>query len=251
VYSPNHFIALSVLLSAMVPIYMAASNWGAIGRKRSKALCLFCGWLGFASLFSVLFFLSESTGRVAGLPVYLLNLPIGYVLRDKQRPIYDAAVRLGARPASMWKGSIIGLGLVLCALAVPVVGFTVVTEIQVRHGLVLLSEKKHEEAAAVFGSILRREPDNAGAVFNLALCDVLMERWDQAASGFEKYLEKDKTNAAAYAFLGYARSRQGRLAEARELTSKARALDPGIVERLFDVGSKPEGTRDSGRETKR
>src|SRR5262245_10933182 len=106
-YNPKHFVWLAPLLSMMVPVYLAASNWGRLGKTRTKWQVLGLGFLGLISMFVGLSFLPDSGGRAAG---YLINIPVAYVLMQKQRPLYAGALRLGARPASPFGGPSLGLG---------------------------------------------------------------------------------------------------------------------------------------------
>lgn len=151
-----------------------------------------------------------------------------------QRPVYRAALRLGAQPGSLFKGSVLGLGVLLCALALPVGGALAKYQLDLRHGAQLFEQGNYEEAVNVFERLLRQDPDDDSAVFNLALCHAAMERWAEAAQGFEKYLRRNDQDPAAYAFLAHIRSAQGRHQEAESVASKARALDPNIFEKLFE-----------------
>lgn len=65
VYNPKHFIWLAFLFSAMVPIYLAASNWGKIGRTRTKRLWLGLGFVGFALMFTSLLYYETLAASVA------------------------------------------------------------------------------------------------------------------------------------------------------------------------------------------
>lgn len=239
-YNPKHFVWLAFLLSAMVPIYLAASNWGKIGMTRTKHLWLGLGFLGFVLLFTVLALLPDTGSAGGRLMGYIINLPVGYLLRDMQRPLYHSAVRLGSQPGPLFKGCVFGLGFVLCAMAVAFVGVTAKYHFEFQHGRELLAQDKYEEAATVFENILREDPNDDSAVFNLALCHVFMEQWAEAAQGFEQYLRRNDKNPAAYALLAHVRNAQGRHPEADSLAAKARALEPSIFEKLFGSEASPE-----------
>jgi tetratricopeptide (TPR) repeat protein len=153
---------------------------------------------------------------------YLINVPLGYVLREKQRPVYAVALRLGAQPGSLFKGSIAGLGLVVCAFVLAILGYLAQYEIELRRGSDLLAQERYREAARVYEGILRRDPDDDSSVFNLALCHFYMEQWTEAAEGFERYLRRNAEDPAVYTFLAQVRAAQGRQVEADWLDSRAR-----------------------------
>jgi len=98
-------------------------------------------------------------------------VPIGYLLRDFHLAVYRAALRLGAQPGSPFKGTVIGLGFLLCAFALPAGGVIAKYEIESSQGARL---------------------------------------FDPAAQGFENYLRRNDKDPATYAFLANVRSAQGR-----------------------------------------
>lgn len=239
-YNPKHFIWLAVLFSAMVPIYLAATNWGRLGEVRKKWLWLGVGFLGLTLLFTVSMLLPDEYAGAKWLG-YLFNLPIAYALRQTQRPVYATALRLGALPRSLWLGSIVGLVLVVAALAVAIAGQGAAYDIQYRRAHALVGDGKFEEAARIFQDMLRRNPDDGGAEFNLALCYHGLERWDEAADGLERCIRRNPADAEAHTFLAYVRARQGRRTEADSLASRARGLDPQVVQRLFGFDEEAAG----------
>jgi hypothetical protein len=100
-YDPKHFAWLGVLFSGLVPVFMSASNWGKVGKTKTKWRCLGAGFIGFTALFAILglFGNAPKGGGNLGLNL-LLNVPVALLLRDRQRPLYDAALRLGAERAT-------------------------------------------------------------------------------------------------------------------------------------------------------
>jgi tetratricopeptide (TPR) repeat protein len=128
-------------------------------------------------------------------------------------------------------------------------------------GQALLANRQLDSAAAVFGGILARRPDNAPALQGLAMARlqaarvpeaiVLLERvvalepdnglalynlgyarlqqadYERAAGLFERTLQLAPTMVPAHNMLGEAYSRQGRLAEARRSWETALRIEPG------------------------
>jgi hypothetical protein len=247
-YDPKHFVWLGVVFCALVPLFMSASNWGKLGKTKTKWRCLGAGFMGFTALFTILtLFGNTGKGRGnLGLNL-LLNVPVALLLRDRQRPLYDAALRLGAERATIVKGLLAGLGLVVGAIVLSLSGLTAFAALEFRLGVGLMNEQKYAEAAARFEHLLDWNPDADGALFDLSFCHVMQKHWEEGGRGFERYLKREPNNPAAIAYLAYVRYRQGRYAEANALMARARAIDPHIFEKLFSPGYELPGPPRSAR----
>ena len=232
-YNPASFVWLAWAFSGLVPIYLAASNWGKFRQTRKRFLCLGLGFLGFAAMFTLLGMLPKSAIGFARVTAFAVNLPIGFLLAKSQRPLYEAAVNLGARPASLFKGLFLGLGCVLGALA-PAIGVSHAKyTLEMEQGVRLVEQADYSAAAAIFRQMLRNDPDDPVVVYWLAWCHFQMRNWDEAGRGFEQYLKADEKNAVALALLSRVRLIQGRGKEGESLAARARAQDPQIFETLF------------------
>lgn len=219
--------------SGLVPIYLAASNWGQFRQTRKRFLWLGLGFLGFAALFTLVGMLPKTARGIARWIGLAVNLPIGS-LGKSQRPLYKAAVNLGARPASLFKGLFLGLGCVLGALA-PAVGISHAKyTLEMEQGVRLVEQEDYSAAAAIFRRMLRNDPDDPAVAYWLAWCHFQMRNWDEAGRGFEQYLKADEKNAVALALLSRVRLIQGRGKEGESLAARARAQDPQIFEKLFE-----------------
>src|SRR5262245_39381373 len=130
-YNPKHFIWLALLFSALVPIYMAASNWGRLGEPKKKWQWVGFGFLGLTVLFTPATLAPRHIpgGMLTG---PLINLPVAYLLQTLQRPLFWAAGRLGARPGSVWKGTMVGLVLVAASLGLAIGGPWAAYQIEIR-----------------------------------------------------------------------------------------------------------------------
>ena len=232
-YNPQHFVWLAVLFTALVPIYLAAANWGKIGNTRAQRWWLGLGFLGFTLLFSLLALQSDN-GRGAGWLVgWLIHPSLALWLREKQRPLYAASLRLGAQPGSLFKGWILGMGFLLGASVLPVASSIVKYQIEFLQGAQLIAQGQYEKAAPIFERILRQDPDDADAVFNLALCHLCLEQWEPAAEGLRAYLKQYDEDPDAHAYLGYVLQEQGQEEEAERHFAVAERLDPEVLTRLF------------------
>jgi len=232
-YNPKHFLLLALLLTAMVPIFLAASNWGRIGKTGRRNRWLLIAFVCFILFFGVLILLPDS-GMSTKYLGYLINLPIGWILREKQQPVYAVSLVLGAKPASIFFGSIKGFALALLALLISAAGFMAYMIVEENRAVALYEEGRCEEAASIFEKLLRREAEDDKARFGLALCHVCMERWEDAANGFRAYLKRNNDDPVAHAFLGYVLQEQGQQQEAEEHFNTAVSLDPKVLTELFE-----------------
>ncbi|MFM8580756.1 MAG: tetratricopeptide repeat protein [Planctomycetaceae bacterium] len=232
-YDPASFVWLAFAFSGLVPIYLAASNWGQLRQRRRKFLWLGLGVLGFAALFTLFSVLPTAVGGIGRVIGFAVNLSLGFLLGQSQRPLYEAAVKQGARPASLFKGLLLGLGFVVGALALAVGGMVARYNLEFEQGVRLLEQEDFPAAASVFQRILRTDPDDPAAQYRLAWCQFQMRNWDEAGRGFEHYLKADENNSVALALLSRVRFIQGRSKEGEALAARARALDPQIFESLF------------------
>jgi tetratricopeptide (TPR) repeat protein len=234
-YKPSHFVLLAFLLSAWVPIYLAALNWGRLGNPQAKRRLLLAGFLGFVALFSLLMFLPISAGpSYSKFFGHLINPTIGWLLMSFQETAYARASKLGAKNASTTVGSIRGLGFLLLAMAIPIVGFSVGWTFMNDRATALLQEDECEEAAVVFERLLRWDETDTVIRYNLGLSYACLERWGEAVENFEEYLEENGGDSEAHAFLGWALDNQGHSEQAEAHYATAEELEPGILDRLSD-----------------
>jgi tetratricopeptide (TPR) repeat protein len=239
-FSPNSFLWLSLFLSAMVPIYLSASNWGKIGKTRTKWLWLGGGFVFFVLLFAVLMYLPDSSHTSAKIIGYAVNVPIAFYLHGKQKSVYGVAIQLGASSGSLFKGSLVGLSYAIVALIIAVALQATHSVMKynsdLNHGVDLFDHKQYEEAAVVFSKILRQDPKDRDALIYISLCNYNLERWDKTAEILVYYLKQDTKNPVAYALLSRVRAKQGDLKQAEKLALQARILDPQIFVKLFRDG---------------
>ena len=231
-YDPKHYFWLAFLVSAIFPIFMAASNWGRLGKTKTKHLYLGATFLActFVSGLHAMFPSSFSGARFM---VGAVSLALGLLLRDRQRPLFSAALRRGAQPAPLTRGLLGGLGMLVCLVLVFGAGFGVTYFIQFRRGLAFINEGNYRAAVPTFEHALQLAPEEDVVLLNLAYCYVMLEHWQEGADTLQRYVTRKRDNAYAFALLAYVRNRQGRHQEAEDLLSKARALDPEIIEKLW------------------
>lgn len=105
----------------------------------------------------------------------------------------------------------------------------------VRSAESLLGQKKWAEAADLYRGILRQEPGNAAALYNLGALlagfhggggAVLPDEMVEAANLFTRYLQLKPGDADTMAALAFVRMSQGRVGEALPLMAKARRGNP-------------------------
>ena len=233
-YNPKHFFLLAALLSGLVPIFLAASNWNRIGDSTRGRYCLLIGFVGFMALFGLLILLPDRVNPLLNLLGYLINLYIGWMLHHTQRPVYKAALALGARSASVVIGAIKGFGLTLLALAIPIVSFTAFLTAEENRALAFYEEGQYEKAMLVYERLLLWDAEDGNVRFSIAICHIYMEQWEDAATGFRSYLKRHDGDPEAHAYLGYALQKQGQQEEAEQHFAKAERLDPEVLRRLFD-----------------
>lgn len=91
---------------------------------------------------------------------------------------------------------------------------------------------RSQEALALYGEVLRRDPDNAVALANR--CDTLrkLRRNDEACRDGERAIKLTPDSAVAWLNLGNAYDDAGRADEAKRCYGNAEALEPGIAGRL-------------------
>ena len=236
-YSTKHFLLIAVLFSGLVTIFLAASNYGRLGQANLKRRLLFLGFIGYLAVFTILILLPETEGSLSKYIGWIINIPVGFYLRDKQRPLYAAAIRLGAGRESLFKGTVKGLGLAICALIIPVITWFAVTEIQINRGESLIEQGKYEEAVVHFEKLYSNNPEDTDVIGNLVHCYMILEEWDKAAGCLDIYLKGDNENAAAHAYLGYIRYIQGNELEGERHIARAESLSPGICNTLFNPDS--------------
>ena len=231
-YDPKHFPFLAILFSAMVPIYLSASNWGRLGnpqRKRKLLVIGFAGLLVFSTVLMLLPF-SASSGKYIG---FLINLPIGFFLREYQRSVYKTALFLGAKPASTVTGTLKGIAVTVLAVLIAILGITAYTDYETKRGIMLIREEKCEEAEVVFKRLLSLDTSDEYVKFNLAICYLCMEKWDEAVDNLNAYLQHHSDDPNAHVYLGIAFEGKGMLKEAQQHYETAQSLDPEVMDSFF------------------
>jgi tetratricopeptide (TPR) repeat protein len=220
-----------MLFSALVPITMSALNWGRVGRTRERNLWLTLGFAGSV----LLFWLLSALPRSVALPGQLgASAGIAYYLRDRQHPLFEGGLRLGAGRSATWKAVLVGVGLTLGALAIVIFGSMAIDNLRFQPAIKLIEQERFAEAAVVLEKILRDHPDDAAATASLALCRLYEGRWDEAARGFDRYLSMPHADSAvAYANLALAATARGQGIEADSLAARARALEPAVFSSLY------------------
>lgn len=239
-YSTKHFTLLAVLLSGLVPIFLAASNYGKLGRTDTKRRLLFLGFIGYLAVFAILILLPETDNTLSKYIGWIINVPVGYYLRLKQKPLYVAAIRLGAGRESLFKGTAKGLGLAIGALIIPIIAMIAVTEIQIDRGESLMEQEKFEEATVHFEKLYSYNSEDPEIVINLVFCYMVLEEWDKAAGCLDAYIKSNDDEAVAHAYFGYIRYIQGNELEGERHIARAESLSPGICNKLFNPDSIPE-----------
>lgn len=215
-YNPKYFIILSLLLSAIVPIYLASVNWGRMGQISTRRKWLLLGLSGFVILFLCLLLLPDSGRAGSNLIGYLINLPIGYFLSTKQRPLYKKALGLGAIPASTFIGSIKGLGITLILLLVSIVAMVITTDSLLKRGQSLYEQNRCKEAASIFEWLLELDTEDEYLNYDLAKCYICLKQWDKAVDYLKIFLKFHDDDADAHQNLAYALEQQGNIEESEE-----------------------------------
>lgn len=232
-YNPKYFVVQALLLSAAIPLVLAASNWGRLGDPRRKHQWLVFGFVFFTLLSSVFVLLPESTPLILRLPAYLINIPLAWYLYTSQSRDYQTALKLGAEPASSLLGSLNGVGLILAALALSNGAFFAYATIEFNRAVRHLEADRCDEAAVGIGKLLRLDAVDETVRLDLAHCYTRIERWERATGHFRAYLRLQGDDPDAHALLGLVLELQGRQDEADRHYSTAEELDPEVLTRLF------------------
>jgi len=210
---------------------MSALNWGRVGRTRERNLWLSLGFAGSVLLFWLLSLLPRSVALPAQLGA---SAGIAYYLRDRQHPLFEAGLRLGAQRSSTWKAVLAGVGLTLGALAIVILGSMAMYNLRFQPAIRLIQQERFSEAAVALEKVLRDHPDDPPATASLALCRLYEGRWDEAAAGFEKYLGLPRADSAmAYANLALVATARGQTMEADSLAARARTMEPAVFTDLY------------------
>jgi len=106
----------------------------------------------------------------------------------------------------------------------------------IRSAEALLEQKKWAEAADVYKAILKEQPDNAAALYNLggllagfpSGAAALPDELEQAAVCFTRCLKHAPRDADTKAALAFVRMAQGRVEDALALLDEARRCDPSL-----------------------
>jgi tetratricopeptide (TPR) repeat protein len=194
-YDPKHFIWLSMIFTFVVPAFLAAVNFGRLGRSDLKRAWLIFAIAGLAGIVLVVRYLDQHFLTELGLSGYdermlsrlggyAVNLPIGAYLSRKQRPLFRGAQELGIRKASALKGALAGIGIALAVGVVATVAWEIATPAPTQDVLALMDERRFDDAARVLDGLLSQRPDDSDLAYLRAFCDVgsLMDeqRFDEA-----------------------------------------------------------------------
>jgi tetratricopeptide (TPR) repeat protein len=94
-------------------------------------------------------------------------------------------------------------------------------------GAYLSSQQEFTEAIEYYQRVIKADPDNPDAKFNLAAAYERIGEYDKAEAIFMELLELDKNNPVVLNYLGYMYADQGiKLKEAEKLIKKALKIDP-------------------------
>ena len=129
-------------------------------------------------------------------------------------------------------GVVLGLGLTLLALAVPVVPLTVWYEMRFASGVTALSEDRCEDARATFLDLLAFDSEDTLATYNLGVAELCLDDFESAATSFRNYTTREANDPAGHAMLAYCLWLDDRDNAARRSLERALELDPDVIERL-------------------
>ncbi|CAK0749343.1 conserved hypothetical protein [Gammaproteobacteria bacterium] len=93
-------------------------------------------------------------------------------------------------------------------------------------GLAWLIEGNAQEAKAAFEKTLRRDPQDAKALFGLGLAEVKLGNFSVGQKRLQDAHRADPNNALILTYLGRAQQQSGQTAEARESLRRAQQADP-------------------------
>ena len=244
-YSPKWFVLMSMLFSFVVPAYLASANWGRLGNQVKRKTWLFGSIAGLVGVWVLLFNLEDLLGidaeegehamrYIGRVMSYGINLPLGYLLKQQQQPLFKRGMKLGMKPASLWKGIFKGIGLVAVAFVVSIVLAVLVGGDRVTEAYDLLEKERYEEAAAAFDSLLTDYPDDTDFLWYSAVCHAACREFAAAGVSMEAYVGQRPEDARGYVMLGAIRREQGLVYEGVRLFEIADSLEPGILEEWLE-----------------
>ncbi len=104
-------------------------------------------------------------------------------------------------------------------------------------GLLLLDEKRWEDARAQFNWLIEREPQNAKALFNLGRADYRLKRYAEAVADYEKAIELQQGNyPEAYLNIGLVRTRMKDYEAAEKSYRKALSQQNDYATAWYNLG---------------
>jgi len=143
-------------------------------------------------------------------------------------------MKLGMKPASLWKGIFKGIGLVAITFVVTIVLVVLVGGDPVTEAYDLLKEERYEEAAAAFDSLLVEYPGDTDFLWHSAVCHAACREFAAAGVSMEAYVGLKPEDARGYVMLGAIRQGQGLIYEGKRLFAIADSLEPGILEEWLE-----------------
>jgi tetratricopeptide (TPR) repeat protein len=105
------------------------------------------------------------------------------------------------------------------------------------HGMVLLYQRRYDEALQLLRGAEQRFPENLDILFQQGAALERANRFDEAAGAFRRVIAKDPLHALALNYLGYMLADKGeRLDEAVGYIKRALAIEPGNGAYLDSLG---------------
>jgi hypothetical protein len=213
-YNPKHFFWQAPTLSFLVPAYEGAMNWGRTGDKVRQQLWLWGSILFAVLLFTSLGFIPDEMARIATPIAYVVNLVVAGALYSRQHSLYDGYTRMGAKTASVVKGSLIGMGISVLVLIPVLAMYVFVIPDPYMEAESLIEEGNYTEAAMVMEKIVEDNPRDTDSLNRLGLVYIQVENWMAAEEVFQEYILKRPKDPEGYALLSYVLEGQGRFEEA-------------------------------------
>ncbi len=241
-YSPRHFVWLSMLASFLVPVFLSASNYGRLGQGRKKKLLLSMGIAGFVAFLVAMVKIDEavtaanpeSEAGIRGihrLISWVIHMPIGAYLKSRQKPLFEMGMGLGMRKASLFVGVLKGLGLTALVTILLVVGAVILEwEDPADRAAELVERGQYTAAVAIFDSLCTEYPDDLEYLYQKAMCLTFCHRYTEAERDFRAILGEERGFARVHLMLGILLLRKGLGEEAVWHLAAADSLEPGILE---------------------
>ncbi|MBN1516199.1 tetratricopeptide repeat protein [Candidatus Sumerlaeota bacterium] len=80
----------------------------------------------------------------------------------------------------------------------------------------MIKQKKYDDALDLLRDVIKEEPDNSLAYYNMGIAYQLQEKFGAAAAAYEQAVRLDRNNAKAFNNLGVLKAQQGLIDEAAE-----------------------------------